>query len=140
MSERNDNATRPTEVPVEEFLASVEDERRRAEGQRLLEIFRRATGVEPVMWGPTIVGFGSKHYTTSSGREGDWPIVGFSPRKAQLSLYGLQNSYAPEPEPLLAELGPHKTGVGCLYVRGLDKIDEQVLERLVREAWAEGGR
>ena len=92
------------------------------------------------MWGPSIIGYGTKRYTTSRGHEDDWMVVGFSPRKAELSLYGLQNSYAETPDPLLAELGPHRTGVGCLYIKRLDQVDLDVLERLVREAWAEGGR
>lgn len=140
MSTRNDNQTRPTGVPVAEFLAAVPPGRRRDEGVRLLELFRRATAIEPLMWGASIVGFGEKRYRTSSGREGDWPIVGFSPRKAEISLYGLQSAYSSTPEPLLARLGPHRTGVGCLYIRRLDAIDEEVLERLVHEAWEAGGR
>ena len=131
MSERNDNATRPTEVPVEEFLASVEDERRRAEGQRLLEIFREETGVDAVMWGPSIVGFGEYEYQYASGLSGVWPRVGFSPRKAKLALYGLTDHPAVELEPL----GPHSMGASCLYVTRLDSIDEDALRGLIRLGW-----
>lgn len=137
---RNDNQTRPTDVPVERFLAEAATERRRDEGVALLDIFRRETGDDGVMWGPSIVGFGVRHYRTDAGREGDWPVVGFSPRKSAITLYGLHNGYDESPDPLLADLGPHRTGVGCLYLTRLDALDHAVLRRMIREAWAAGGR
>ena len=127
--------TQPTAVPVAEFLAGVEPERRRVEGQRLCAIMTEVTGEEPVMWGPSIVGFGLMRYSYATGRTGDWMRVGFSPRKAALSLYGLR---AEESAELLAALGPHTSGVGCVYVKKLEDIDEAVLRRLVALAAARG--
>src|SRR5690554_4088036 len=100
-----ENKTQPTEVSVEEFLDSASPERRREDGKVLDTIFREVTGTEPVMWGPTIVGYGSYRYVSPSDprRSGDWMKTGFSPRKAQLSLYGLKD--LPEGAALLATLG-----------------------------------
>lgn len=92
-----------------------------------------ATGDTATMWGSSIVGFGSKHYRYDSGREGDWMIVGFSPRKAQLSLYGLKD--AEGASALLEQLGPHSAGAGCVYVKRLDAIDEGVLRALIDLAY-----
>jgi hypothetical protein len=123
--------TLPTNVPAEEFVASVEPERRRREGERLLEIFHEVTGAEPVMWGPSIVGYGEYEYRYASGQSGVWPRVGFSPRKAKLALYGLTDHPAVELEPL----GPHSTGASCLYVTRLESIDEDALRELIRLGW-----
>ena len=125
--------TLPTDVPVDEFLSTL-DPRRAAEGAELVAIYRESTGVEPVMWGPTIVGFGTYAYRYASGQEGIWPRTGFSPRKAKLSLYGLQTH--PDAPPLLATLGPHSSGVDCVYVTRLSTIDLDVLRELVALAWA----
>jgi hypothetical protein len=125
--------TKPTDADVKAFLASVPDERRRAEGFAVLELMQRVTGTAPVMWGPTMVGFGTMHYRGKSS-EGDWPILGFSPRKGALTLYGLQSAYQGH-EPLLDDLGPHTLGVGCVYIKRLDAIDQSALERLVKQAW-----
>ncbi len=96
----------------------------------LLELMRSATGTEPVMWGPSIVGYGTMHYRSPSrASEGRWPRVGFSPRRAKLSLYGLQGH--PESEALLAEIGRHTLGAGCVYVLRLEHLDTDVLSRLV---------
>jgi hypothetical protein len=124
----NENKTRPTTASVEEFLACVEHPVRRADGLVLADLMGRVTGEPAVMWGPTMVGFGSYHYRTVSGREGDYLVVGFSPRKSSLSLYGL--TYAPESEGLLERLGKHKRGAGCLYVNTLADVDASVLEEL----------
>lgn len=128
------NKTMPTNVPVAEFLATVPSERRREEGHTLVALMSRVTGEPAVMWGPSIVGFGELHYRYESGREGDTAIVGFSPRKAAISLYGLHN--ADGSTALLGELGPHKTGAGCVYVTSLARIDLGVLERLIALNWA----
>ncbi|MDO5513525.1 DUF1801 domain-containing protein [Corynebacterium sp.] len=109
------------------------DGRRREHGHLLLEIFTRATGEEPVMWGPSMVGYGQTHYKYATGREGDTFHVGFSPRKAKLSLYGLQG--LPRSEELLAKLGKHQTAVSCVYVNKPEDINLEVLEELVRHAW-----
>jgi len=131
-----ENKTQPTKVTAEEFLETVQPERRRIEGMRLLEIMREVTGEEPVMWGPSIVGFGTTHYAYKTGREGDWPRVGFSPRKAQLTFYGLKD--LPEQQPVLVELGPHTTGAGCVYANKLEDLDEEVLRDLIDLAYQRG--
>ncbi|OFI36540.1 hypothetical protein BIU82_13685 [Arthrobacter sp. SW1] len=125
-----ENKTQPTAVPVEEFLSAVENPVRRADGFALLELMRKVTGQEPVMWGPSIVGFGQYHYRYESGREGDSAAVGFSPRKANLALYVL--GYGAQTGELLARLGKHKTGVSCLYINKLADVDLGVLKELVR--------
>jgi len=124
--------TTANDSSVDEFLASIEDLVRQADGLELKGIFERATGQPAVMWGPAIVGFGSFTYTgRSSG--GDWMTVGYSPRKAALSLYGLHGAYVENPE-LAGALGKHTTGKGCLYVKRLSDVDIEVLERLIRAA------
>ena len=126
-------ATQPTDAAVAAFLDAVPDERRRAEGRAVRELMERVTGAPAVMWGPSMVGFGARHYRYDSGREGDTFVVGFSPRKAALTIYGVYDDYAPDP--LFTELGPHTTGKGCLYLKRLDAVDPAVLERLVAQAW-----
>lgn len=128
-----ENKTQPTDVPVEEFLASVEHPTRRADGYELLALMQEITGQEPYMYGPTIVGFGSYHYKYASGREGDAPAVGFSPRKANLVLYGLTEG--PDADRLLPELGKHKTSTACLYINTLGDVDRDVLAELIRSGY-----
>lgn len=127
------NKTVATGASVEEFLAAVEHPVRREDGLRLLELMSGITGQPAEMWGPTIVGFGTYHYKYDTGREGDAPAVGFSPRKASLSLYGL--TYGPLAADLLGRLGKHKTGAGCLYVNKLRDVDESVLAELIRTGY-----
>jgi hypothetical protein len=124
-----ENKTAPTDVPVDEFLAGVEHPVRRTDGAALLDLMHQCTGEEPLMWGPSMVGFGSYHYKYASGREGDALAVGFSPRKGNLALYGL--TYAPGSAELLARLGQHKTGAACLYINKLADVDLDVLRELV---------
>ena len=93
----------------------------------------RVTGAPATMWGPSMVGFGSRPYTNTMGTN-DWPIVGFSPRKQALTIYGVYDGYGPH-DPLLDDLGPHTTGKGCLYVKRLGDVDEGVLEQMIRNAW-----
>lgn len=128
-----DSVTKPTDVSVEEFLSAVEPSARRDEGQRLHELMSAVTGESGIMWGPTMVGYGVLHYKYASGREGDTMRVGFSPRKGALTLYGIQDH--PEAAPLLADLGPHTTGAGCVYVKKLDAVDDAVLRQLVKLAY-----
>ena len=125
--------TKPTGEDVSVFLDSVPDERRRAEGRALRSLFERVTGEPGAMWGPSMVGFGRQPYTNTMGTN-EWFVVGFSPRKTALTIYGIHDGYK-EPDPLLAELGPHTTGKSCVYVKRLDQIDQGVLEQLVRKAW-----
>ena len=125
--------TLPTDVPVEEYLAGL-DARRASEGEQLVALFRDVTGTEPVMWGPSMIGFGEYEYTYASGHSGTWPKAAFSPRKAELSFYGLQA--APEAAELLERLGPHRRGVDCVYVRRLEAVDLDVLRALVAASWS----
>lgn len=122
--------TRPTMQTASEFLmATVADEQRRADCIALVELMQKATACKPVMWGASIVGFGKYRYRYESGREGDWMVTGFSPRKNDLTLYimpGFDN-YAE----LLAKLGKHKTGKSCLYLKRLADVDMKILKQLI---------
>lgn len=129
-----ENKTRPTEVDVTAFLTAVEPARRREDGLRLLEIFRRVTGYEPRMWGPSIIGFGRYEYRYDSGRTGDFLATGFSPQKARLVVY-IMPGYGDFSE-TLSRLGKHKLGKSCLYINKLADIDEDVLEELIRAGLA----
>lgn len=128
-----ENKTQPTARAAEDFLAAVEHPVRRADGFELLDLMRDITGQEAVMWGPSIVGFGSYHYRYESGRQGDAAAVGFSPRKSNLALYGL--TYGPDAGHLLPRLGKHKTGAACLYINKLDDVDAGVLAELIRAGY-----
>ncbi|HJW43580.1 MAG TPA: DUF1801 domain-containing protein [Geothrix sp.] len=127
-----ENKTKPTEASVAAHLATIQDEGRRKDCEALVRLMSRATGMAPVMWGSSIVGFGSYHYRYDSGREGDICLVGFASRKGDISLYGL--NAAPGFDTLLPALGRCKTGKGCLYLRKLDDVDVDVLARLVAGA------
>ncbi|MFF5290726.1 DUF1801 domain-containing protein [Paractinoplanes globisporus] len=122
--------TAPTGQSVEEFLAAVPSETRRSDARRLAEIMREITGAEPVMWGPSIVGFGSYHYRYDSGREGDSALAGFSPRKQHLVVY-LAGGFEERHASTLARLGPYKAGKGCLYLKNLDDVDPAALRELI---------
>ena len=127
--------TKPTRRSVKAFLNRVDDEGRRADCFRLLPVMEKAARRAPRMWGESIVGFGSYHYTYASGREGDWPITGFSPRKRDLTIYimpGFGNY-----QDLMEGLGKFRTGRSCLYVKRLDDIDMKLLAQLVRKAVAD---
>lgn len=124
--------TQPTDQSVEAFLNNVEDERRRQDCFTVLEIMRDVTGAEPKMWGNSIVGFGEYHYTYASGREGDWMLTGFSPRKQNLTLYIMAGFDAYDD--LLQRLGKHKTGKSCLYIKKLADVDLDVLRTLVQQS------
>ncbi len=134
---RNDAKTRVTSESVEEFLATVSNERRLADARKIVDIMRRVSGEEPVMWGPTMIGFGSYHYRYESGLEGDALVIGLSPRAASMSVYGLYNAY--DPDPRFENLGPHKVGKSCLYITRFDAVDQDLFETLVREAWERQG-
>ena len=125
--------TTATAVDPADFITAVEPPAKREDAQVLDAMFRRLTGGAPQMWGPTIVGYGSYHYRYASGREGRSPRVGFSPRSASLSLYGL-TGHAGSDE-LLARLGKHRLGAGCLYVNKLTDIDLDVLRELIALGW-----
>lgn len=126
-----ENKTKPTNVDVLEFLNAVENDTRRADAFRMLEIMKEITGDEPVMWGPSIIGFGSYHYKYESGREGDMCLTGFSPRKTSLTIY-IMPGFDGYTE-LMSKLGKHKTGKSCLYINKLSDVDEEVLKTLISE-------
>ena len=127
--------TQPTDQSVEDFIKSIADENRRKDCRAVLQLMKRVTKSKPRMWGPSIVGFGSYHYKYASGREGDWFVAGFSPRKQDLTLYIMAG--VPRYANLLAKLGKHKTGKSCLYVKRLADIDMDVLEELVAQSVAQ---
>lgn len=124
--------TQKNDASVEAFLASVADAKQREDAQRLDELMREVTGAAPAMWGPGIVGYGSYRYKYENGREIDWFLTGFSPRKANLTLYimGGFKSY----ETLLEKLGKHKTGKSCLYIKRLEDVDLKVLKKMIQDS------
>jgi len=129
----DDRLTQPGSGDARGYLDSVPDERRRTDAVAALELMRDVTGAEPVMWGGSMVGFGTQRYTTADGKEREWFAVGLSPRKASLTLYGL--TYDDSNQDLLDRLGPHTTGKGCVYVKRLDDLDRDVLVELVERSW-----
>jgi hypothetical protein len=126
--------TKKTDASVTGFLDAVEHDRRRRDSFTVLEMMREITGEEPAMWGSSIVGFGSYHYKYASGREGDWPLVGFSPRKQSLTLY-IKSGFE-EYEVLLTDLGKFRTGKACLYINKLEDVNESVLRELIQHSVA----
>lgn len=124
--------TKPTKESVHSFINSFESSEKRNDCFAILKMMQEITGEEPRMWGSSIIGFGQYHYQYKSGREGNWPLTGFSPRKNTLSLYlmnGLKHY-----EAQLAELGRHKTGKACLYIKNLSDINQSVLEEMIRSS------
>jgi len=126
--------TKLTDASVEAFLAKIEDEKKRKDAQAVNALMRKVTGHEPKMWGDSIVGYGSYHYKYASGREGDWMLAGFSPRKQALTLYIM--SGFEEYDELLAKLGKHTTGKSCLYIKKLEDVNLDVLRELVERSVA----
>ena len=127
--------TQPTGASVDAFIDALEHPQRRDDARVLLDVFKRVTGEQPVMWGDSMIGFGTYYYKSErSTQEGDWFITGFSPRKTALSLYVL-TGFSDQSE-LLDALGPHKKGVGCLYLKNLADVDTKVLERLIAHTYA----
>jgi hypothetical protein len=125
----SDNKTKATQLSVMAFIEALPDPAKRADAKELIKLMQSATGEKPKMWGPSIIGFGSYHYKYESGREGDMPVVGFSPRKPATVLYGMRASA--DVDALLAKLGKHTTGKGCVYIKKLADVDRKVLEKLV---------
>lgn len=126
----NQNKTTETTASVEDFLSRIADESKRNDSRELIKQFSEYTGMEPRMWGPSIIGFGSYHYKYESGREGDSPLLAFSPRSAAISLY-LSSSFE-QREELLARFGKHKAEKGCIYVKKLSDIHLPVLRQMVK--------
>ena len=129
----SENKIKQTENSVEDFLNSIENEQRKKDAFEVLELMKSITALEPKMWGDSMVGFGSYHYKYESGREGDYMITGFAPRKSNLSIYIIDGfeKYAD----LLAKLGKHKTSVSCLYITKLDKIDKEILKEIITQSF-----
>ncbi len=124
--------TKETRADVGAFIKGIAEPRVRKDCGTLIAIMKAATKAEPKLWGSATIGFGKLHYKSASGREGDWPMTGFSPRKGALSLY-LMDGLEPL-APLLKKLGPHKTGRSCLYIKRLDDIDLPILKKMVKAA------
>ncbi len=132
-----ENKTKATQASVSAFLDAIEDPSRKADAKAVIKMMQSASGEKPKMWGPSIIGFGSVHYKYESGREGDTPVIAFSPRKEATVLYSLTGSK--DTPALLDKLGKHttgKAGKGCLYVKKLEDVDRGVLETLIQEAVA----
>jgi hypothetical protein len=128
--------TKPTLANVEDFINSVKDEQKRKDSFVLLEMMKKATGEEPVLWSSTIIGFGNKRYKSpTTGREVDWLLIGFSPRKANLSLYLMVD--IKKQTTVLKKLGKHKTGIGCLYINTLKDVDLNALNEIIRASLKE---
>jgi hypothetical protein len=126
--------TKPTKFSVAAFIDGLTDPARRADAKALVKMMQSAAGEKPKMWGPSIIGFASHHYRYESGREGDMPVIAFSPRKVATVLYGMTGSS--EAASLLAKLGKHTTGKGCLYIKKLADVDQRVLVALVVKSLA----
>ncbi|WP_251479893.1 DUF1801 domain-containing protein [Planococcus sp. NCCP-2050] len=126
--------TKETDESVIEFIESVENPKKRQDAYRLLEIFEETSGYPAKMWGPSIIGFGSYHYVYASGHEGDAPLVGFSPRKAKITLYFATGD--DERIQLLEKLGKHTSGKGCVYINKTDDVDISVLKQLITQSIA----
>jgi hypothetical protein len=127
-----ENKTKPTQLSVTAFIDAITDPARRADAEVLVKLMQSAAGEKPKMCGPSIIGFGNYHYKYESGREGDAPLVGFSPRKAATVLYGV--TAFSDSDALLAKLGKHTTGKGCLYIKKLADVDDQVLKTMIRKS------
>jgi hypothetical protein len=129
-----ENKTKATTLSVTACIDALTDPTRRSDAKELVQVMQRASGEKPRLWGPSIVGFGSYHYKYDSGREGDTPLISFSPRKAAMVLYSMLDHS--EAKALLAKLGRHTTGKGCLYIKKLADVDRIVLETLIGNAVA----
>jgi hypothetical protein len=121
--------TKKNKASVEKFINSVKDEKKREDSFKILKLMKQITKAEPEMWGTSIIGFGSYHYKYASGREGDWFLTGFSPRKQSLTLYLM--TYLEKNKEILKKLGKYKTGKGCLYINKLEDVDLKVLKELI---------
>lgn len=129
--------TKQTTASVEDFISSVKNEQKRKDSLVLLEMMKKASGEEPKMWGSSLIGFGNKRYKSpATGREVDWLLIGFAPRKANLSLYLMMD--IKKQAATLKKLGKHKTGVGCLYINTLEDVDLKVLNELIDSSLNQG--
>ena len=127
-----DLKTKPNKASIDKFLNSIKDEKKRSDSYKILDIMKKITKEEPTMWGPSIIGFGSYHYKYASGREGDFFLTGFSPRKQSLTLYIITGFK--RYDELMKKLGKYKTGSSCLYINKLEDVDIKVLKTLITES------
>lgn len=130
------NKTQATSVDPQDFIAAVEPDKKKVDAEALLAFFNRVTGLKPKMWGPSIIGYGRYHYKYESGREGEFMLTGFSPRKQNLTLYVMPGYRFGEMQEKLSRLGKHKLGKSCLYINKLADVDMDVLEEIVTEGVA----
>ena len=133
-----ENKTKPTKISVTAFLNKIKDKQLREDCFAILEMMQKVSHCEPVMWGSAIIGFGTYHYVSESGREGDWIMIGFSPRKQNISIYlmgGLKKA-----EDQLSKLGKYKIGGGCLYIKSLSDVNVTVLKKVFARAFKEAQR
>jgi hypothetical protein len=128
-----ENKTQPTKSSVTAFLNKIKDKQVREDCFAILKIMRKVSNCEPVMWGSAIIGFGTYHYLSESGREGDWMLIGFSPRKQNISIYLMGGLKKVEEE--LSTLGKHKTGGGCLYIKSLSDVNVTALKKIFVKAF-----
>lgn len=129
-----ENKTKPTKVSVDKFIADIENPRRLVDARVVLDLYKEVTGFQPIMWGPSIIGFGTHHYKYDSGREGTVPAAGFSPRKVNMTFYvgdKFENA-----EALFKRLGKHKKSVACLYINKLEDVDLKVLREIIARDFA----
>ena len=133
-----ENKTKPTNSGVAAFLNKIKDKQVRGDCCAILEMMQKVSNYEPVMWGSAIIGFGTYHYLSESGREGDWMLIGFSPRKQNISIYLMGGMKKVEDE--LSKLGKHKTGGGCLYIKSLSDVNVTVLKKVFVKAFKEAQR
>lgn len=126
--------TKATQASVAKFLGAIKDKQRRHDCETIIGVMQKATGAEPKMWGGSIVGFGDCHYVYASGREGDWFLMGFSPRKQTLVLYSM--GHFAKFDTLLKQLGRHKLGKGCLYINKLEDVHLPTLQKLITQSAA----
>ena len=124
---KSENKTKATKASVSSYIAALPDAAKQADAKSLVKMMQAATGEKPAMWGPSIIGFGSVHYVYDSGREGDMPLIGFSPRKPALVIYGVARTS----EAMLTKLGKYTTGKGCLYIKRLSDVDVKVLDKMI---------
>lgn len=132
---KSQNKTVETSSDPKSFIGKLEDDAKKKDALELLKIFEEASGFKPKMWGPSIIGFGSYHYVYESGREGDAPLVGFSPRKADISLY-LSGSFK-DRDVMLEKFGKHKSAKACIYVKKLADVDAKVLAKMIKASMAD---
>lgn len=131
----SENKTKATKASVDDFIAAIENTRRQVDARVALEMYKEITGLPPVMWGPSIIGFGSRHYVYESGREGDAPVAAFSPRKANMTFY--VGDKFEDVRSLYAKLGKHKKSVACLYINKIDDVDLGILREIISRQIAE---